>query len=174
MRVKKIEHRSKVKVTEKKKTTIWTITFEPEVFASRDVKENVQFLHLHWTDYYKDSSALCPVRVIKNRRQIKHTIFAYFLLNLVNFVPIDLKIGTHIDWTYNMYHTKNCTNKNNITRISMATKYPLIKDRPISDTHNVHFRDGRRLISLVVNLLNCQIYIMQTVPILTQTINECQ
>ena len=22
----------------------------------------------------------------------------------VNFVPIDLKIGTHIDWTYAMYH----------------------------------------------------------------------
>ena len=28
--------------------------------------------------------------------------------------------------------------------------------RPISDTHNVHFWDGRRLISLVANLLNCQ------------------
>ena len=25
----------------------------------------------------------------------------------VNFVPIDLKIGTHIDWTYTMYITKN-------------------------------------------------------------------
>ena len=45
-------------------------------------------------------------------------------------------------------------------------------DRPISDTHNVHFRDGHRLISLVVNLLNCQI--MQTVLNLTHTINECQ
>ena len=31
-----------------------------------------------------------------------------------------------------MYHTKNCTNKNNVTRISMATKYPIIKDMPIS------------------------------------------
>ena len=103
------------------------------------------------------------MRVIKNRRQIKHTIFAYFLLNFVNFVPIDLKIGTHIDWTYNMYHTKNCTNKNNVTRIS---KYPIIKDRPISDTHNVHFRDGRRLISLVVNLLNCQIYIITPTTLL--------
>ena len=30
----------------------------------------------------------------------------------------------------------NCTNKNNVTRIYMATKYPIIKDRPISDTHN--------------------------------------
>ena len=25
----------------------------------------------------------------------------------VNFVPIDLKIGAHIDWTYNMYLAKN-------------------------------------------------------------------
>ena len=104
--------------------------------------------HSYWPDSYRDSGALCPVRVIKNRRQIKHTIFAYVLLNLVNFVPIDLKIGTHIDWTYNMYHAKNCTNKNNVTRISLATKYPIIKDRPISDTHNVYFRDGRRWISL--------------------------
>ena len=82
-------------------------------------------------------------------------MFAYFLLNLVNVVPID-------------------TNTNNVTRISMATKYPIIKDRPILDTHNVNFRDSRRLISLVVNLLNSQICIMQTVPILTQTINEWQ
>ena len=33
-----------------------------------------------------------------------------------------------------MYHTKNCINENNVTRISMATKYPIIKDRPIQ-TH---------------------------------------
>ena len=46
---------------------------------------------------YRDSSALCPVRVIKNRRQLKHTIFTYFLLNLVNFIPINLKIDTHIN-----------------------------------------------------------------------------
>ena len=25
----------------------------------------------------------------------------------INFVPIDLKIGTHIDWTYAMYLAKN-------------------------------------------------------------------
>ena len=57
----KIEHRSKVKVTENTTTTIWAITFEPEVVET------------------------------SNR-----VIFS----NLVNFVPIDLKIGTHIDWTY--------------------------------------------------------------------------
>ena len=26
--------------------------------------------HSYWADSYRDSSALCPVRVIKNRRQI--------------------------------------------------------------------------------------------------------
>ena len=32
----------------------------------------------------------------------------------VNFVQIDLKIGPHIDWTYTMYHTEQCTNQNNV------------------------------------------------------------
>ena len=31
-------------------------------------------------------------------------IFAFFS-KFVNFLPIDLKIGTQIDWTYTMYHT---------------------------------------------------------------------
>ena len=49
-------------------------------------------------------------------------------------MPIGLKIGSHIDCTVPilcdpMYHTKNCTNKNNITLISMAIKYPIIKHR---------------------------------------------
>ena len=47
----------------------------------------------------------------------------------VNSEPIDFKIGTHIDFTCTIYHIKNCTNKNNITRITMATKYPIIKHR---------------------------------------------
>ena len=29
----------------------------------------------------------------------------------INLVPVDLKIGTHIDWTYAMYLTKNTTIK---------------------------------------------------------------
>ena len=52
----------------------------------------------------------------------------------VNFVPIDLKIGTHIDWTYTMYHTKKCAIQNNVTHISMATKYPIIKHRAFFKT----------------------------------------
>ena len=47
----------------------------------------------------------------------------------VNVVPIDLKIGTHIDWTYTMYFAKTCINKSNVTYVSMTTKYPIIKHR---------------------------------------------
>ena len=54
--------------------------------------------------------------------------------NFVNSEPIDLKIGTHIDLTCTIYHIKNCTNKNNITRITMATKYPIIKHRAFFKT----------------------------------------
>ena len=45
----------------------------------------------------------------------------------INSVPIDLKILTHIDRTYTMCHAKKCPNQNNVTRISIATKYPIIK-----------------------------------------------
>ena len=47
----------------------------------------------------------------------------------VYVVPIDLKIGTHIDWTYIMYISKTRINKSNVTYVSMATKYPIIKHR---------------------------------------------
>ena len=33
----------------------------------------------------------------------------------VNVVPIDLKIGARIDWTYNMYIAKTYINKRNVT-----------------------------------------------------------
>ena len=48
------------------------------------------------------------------------------LPKFLNFVPIDIKIGTHIDLTYTMYNTKQISNQNNVTRISMATKYPIL------------------------------------------------
>ena len=46
----------------------------------------------------------------------------------VNFVPIDLKIGTHIDCRYTMYlaHTQ-CIDQNNVRYVFMATKYSIIK-----------------------------------------------
>ena len=47
----------------------------------------------------------------------------------VIFVPIDLKIGTHIDRTYIMYHAKNAPIK---IHVSMATKYPIIKHMAFS------------------------------------------
>ena len=48
----------------------------------------------------------------------------------VNFIPIDLKIGTRIDWTYTMYLAKQYIDQNNILiYVSMATKYPIIKHR---------------------------------------------
>ena len=40
--------------------------------------------------------------------------------NFVNFLPIDLKIGTHIDWTYNMFLAKKFSDQNNVTYVSMA------------------------------------------------------
>ena len=51
----------------------------------------------------------------------------------VNFVRIDLKLGTHIDRTYVKYHAKQYTNQNNVTHVSMATKYPIIKHRAFSN-----------------------------------------
>ena len=36
-------------------------------------------------------------------------------------------IGTYLDWTYNMYIAKTYINKSNVTYVSMATKYPIIK-----------------------------------------------
>ena len=121
-----IEHRSKVKfkVTEnKKKNTIWAITFEPEVVETSGWFQNVQSPH-----EVSESAWSTTYRFCVTWRSNKTYDFCIFS-NLVNFVPIDLKIGTHIDWTY-------------VTCISMATKYPIIKDRALT----------------IVNLLNCQMY----------------
>ena len=114
---KKIEHRSKVKVkvTENTKTTIWAITFEPEVVETSGWFQNVP----------------CPfLRHVTSNKIYNCCIFS----NLVNSEPIDLKIGTHIDLTCTIYNIKNCTNTNNITRIAMATKYPIIKQRAFFKT----------------------------------------
>ena len=47
-----------------------------------------------------------------------------------DFIPIDLKI----DWTYTMYLAKKCIDNNNVTYVSMATKYPIIKHRAFFKT----------------------------------------
>ena len=60
----------------------------------------------------------------------------YFCMfsKFVNIVPIDLKIGTHIDWAYTMYIAKTYINKSNVTYVSMATKYHIIKHRAFLKT----------------------------------------
>ena len=47
----------------------------------------------------------------------------------IKFAPIDLKIGTQIDWTYTMYLAQKFIDQNNVTYVSMATKYPIIRHR---------------------------------------------
>ena len=47
----------------------------------------------------------------------------------VNFELIDLKIRTHIDWTL-----QKCIDQNNVSHVSMATKYPIIKHRAFFKT----------------------------------------
>ena len=52
----------------------------------------------------------------------------------VSVVPIYRKIGTHIDWNYDMYIAKTYINKSKVTYASMATKYPIIKNRAFFKT----------------------------------------
>ena len=115
----KKEHMSKVKVkvTENTKTTIWAITSEPEVVETSGWFQNV------------------PCQNIYQQCRSPHDAWrSVFASHDVNSEPIDFKIGTHIDFTCTIYHIKNCTNKNNITRITMATKYPIIKHRAFFKT----------------------------------------
>ena len=42
----------------------------------------------------------------------------------VNYVPIDLKIGTHIDWTYNMNLAK-FIDQNNVAYVSLQPNISL-------------------------------------------------
>ena len=125
---KKIEHRSKVKVnvTENTKTTIWAIAFEPEVVETSGWLQNVPCQNT----YQKCRSPHDAWRNVFASRDVNCCIFS----NFVNSEPIDFKIGTHIDLTCTIYHIQNCTNKNNITRITMATKYPIIKHRAFFKT----------------------------------------
>ena len=73
------------------------------------------------------------LRHVTSNETYDYCIFSKF----VNGVPIDLQIGTHIDWTYNMYIEKTYINKSNVTYVSMATKYRIIKHRAFFKTLNV-------------------------------------
>ena len=54
-------------------------------------------------------------------------------------VPIDLKIGTHIYWTYSMYLAKKTIDQNSVTYVSMATKYPIIKHKAFFKFFNIFY-----------------------------------
>ena len=97
----KKEHMSKVKVkvTENTKTTMWAITSEPEVVDTSGWFQNVPCQNI----YQKCRSPHDAWRNVfgvtwRQINQIKRDFCICY--NFVNFVPIDLKIGTHIDWTY--------------------------------------------------------------------------
>ena len=55
----------------------------------------------------------------------------------INFVSIDPKISTHIDWTIlDLYYVpcKKCIDQNNVTYVSMATTYHIMKHRAFFKT----------------------------------------
>ena len=90
--------------------------------------ENHYLSHNFWTGNV-------PCQNIYQKCRSPHDAWrSVFASHAVNSEPIDFKIGTHIDFTCTIYHVKNCTNKNNITRITMATKYPIIKHRAFFKT----------------------------------------
>ena len=64
-------------------------------------------IYIHITIHIYDYTLLCTLHVTIHK--IKHD-FCIFS-KCINAVPIDLKMGTHIDWTYTMYHANNCTNQ---------------------------------------------------------------
>ena len=92
-----IEPRSKVKgkVIKNIKTTVWAITFETSGRLQNVAGENT----------FQNYTAAMTYDEPYLKRQRKHD-FCMFS-KFVNFLPIDLKIGTHIDRTYAMHLTKN-------------------------------------------------------------------
>ena len=95
--------------------------------------ENHYVSHNFWTGSRRDFWVGFKMFLVKIsiRSVAWRSVFAS---HAVNSEPIDFTIGTHIDFTCTIYHIKNCTNKNNITRITMATKYPIIKHRAFFKT----------------------------------------
>ena len=92
-------------------------------------------VHIHFLPWVRSANFVCPWTILYGCWFwfVCLAESGFVVLTLL-FVPIDLKIGTHIDWTHIIYHAKNCTNQNNVTRISMATKYPIIKHRTFFKT----------------------------------------
>ena len=93
--------------------------------------ENHYLSHNFWTGSRREFWLVSKCSLSKYLSEAWCSVFAS---HDVNSEPINFKIGTHIDFTCTIYHIKNCTNKNNITRITMATKYPIIKHRAFFKT----------------------------------------
>ena len=51
----------------------------------------------------------------------------FMFSKFVNFVPIDLKIGKHINWTFIMYLAKQCIAQNNVTLCFHGNQTPHYK-----------------------------------------------
>ena len=100
--------------------------------------ENHYLSHNFWTGSRRDFWLVSKCSLSKYLSEVSHSPHdawrSVFASHDVNSEPIDFKIGTHIDFTCTIYHIKNCTNKNNITCITMATKYPIIKHRAFFKT----------------------------------------
>ena len=97
---KKIEQRSKVKVTENTKTAVSAIAFEPEVVETSA-----------WFNNVPCTNSQIPIRSVPMTYDVpflhhvtsNKTYNCCIFSNFVNSEPIDLKIGTHIDLTCTIY-----------------------------------------------------------------------
>ena len=74
-----------------------------------------------WSKYLSEASTptltydIPFLRHVTSNKTYDFCMFSKF----VNFAQLISK-SVHIDWTYIMYHTKKCTNQNNVTRVFMA------------------------------------------------------
>ena len=100
----KIEHRSKVKVTNNMKTTVWAITFEPEVIKKAWL-QNI------------------PDRNTYHKYPGHMTYEVPFLRHVTSHKTYDFLCFLNSSILYRL-----------ITCISMATKYPIIKHRAFFKT----------------------------------------
>ena len=85
-------------------TTVWAKTFEPEVVETSGWFQNVPDRNTY-QKYAAPMTYGVPlfIRHVTSNKTYDFCMFSKF----VHFVPIDLKMGAHIDWTYTMYYTKN-------------------------------------------------------------------
>ena len=82
-----------------KKKTLWIITCEPEVVDCKMFLMEISIRRVTAAMTYD----VPFLRHVTSNKTYDFCIFSKF----VNVVSIDLKIGTHIDWTCNYVHCKN-------------------------------------------------------------------